>query len=252
MTSTVGPSTVMTSTVGTSTVMTSTVMTSTVGPSTVMPSTVMTSTVMTSTVDEFSISQINQESHDIFRSFNVVKQMLRDRKIDISILEATSDKELFEIFKKDSDIFQIKVNDQLIIIYHMKSKFIKSDLKTFLKQVDISSQTKLLFIFKQKIHENNEKNIKDLIKETKYEYFKIKHLLFNITHHSIVPKHEILSIDETNKIMERYDVKSRSQFPKILATDPVARYYDVQPGQLVKITRSSTSTGENVTYRFCV
>jgi DNA-directed RNA polymerase I, II, and III subunit RPABC1 len=198
--------------------------------------------------------EISQESNDIFRSFIVVKEMLQDRNIDISILESTSDNELHEIIKnaKEKDIFQIKVNQELNIIYHMKPTFKKQEIKTFLKQIDNIQDKKLIFIFKAKIHHNNDKNIRDLIRETKYEVFAIKNLLFNVTKHNIVPKHLILTPEQTSDVMNLYAVKNRSQFPKILSTDPIARYYDMKPGQLVKITRSSTATGENISYRFCV
>jgi DNA-directed RNA polymerase I, II, and III subunit RPABC1 len=203
---------------------------------------------------------MNNESQDIIKSFTVVKEMLNDRNIDISNLESYSENEIEVLISasngsgtKNGNIFQIKVNDDMKIIYHMKNKFIKNDLKKFLSTIEKDEDYKhIIFIFKEKINNNNEKNIKELLEGVTYELFPIKNLLFNITKHSYVPKHELLSVDEANNIMKIYSIKNKSQFPIILKSDPVARYYDFKPGQLIKVYRSSTATGESITYRYCV
>jgi DNA-directed RNA polymerase subunit H (RpoH/RPB5) len=210
---------------------------------------------------------MNIESQDIIRSFSVLKQMLRDRNISIPQLESYSDEEFYSIIMQYRDkatggnIFQIKANENIKIIYHMKPKFIKSDLKKFLahneqtpavEKADGEKKNHIIFIFKDKINNNNEKNIKPLIENHTYEIFPIKQLLFNVTKHSFVPKHEILSKSEMEDIQNKFSIKNKSQFPVILKSDPVARYYAMKPGDFVKITRTSTSTGEHNTYRYCV
>lgn len=203
---------------------------------------------------------MNNESQDIIKSFTVLKEMLADRNIDISNLESYSESEI-EVLNsvlnasgiKNGNIFQIKVNNDIKIIYHMKNKFIKNDLKKFLSTIEKDEDYKhIIFIFKEKINNNNEKNIQDLLEGVTYEMFSIKNLLFNITKHAYVPKHELLSTNEAADIMKTYSIKNKSQFPIILKSDPVARYYDFKPGQLIKIYRSSTATGESITYRYCV
>lgn len=41
------------------------------------------------------------------------------------------------------------------------------------------------------------------------------------------------------------------QFPRMLESDPVSRYYGLKKGQIVKVTYEGELTGSHVTYR-CV
>jgi DNA-directed RNA polymerases I, II, and III subunit RPABC1 len=76
-------------------------------------------------------------------------------------------------------------------------------------------------------------------------------LIVNITKHELVPKHELLEDQEVVKLLERYRCK-RSQLPKILVSDPVAKYYGLRRGQVVRILRKSETAGTYVTYRYVI
>mmetsp|Transcript_12266 Transcript_12266/g.30005 ORF Transcript_12266/g.30005 Transcript_12266/m.30005 type:complete len:217 (+) Transcript_12266:59-709(+) len=82
------------------------------------------------------------------------------------------------------------------------------------------------------------------------EYFSESELIINITEHCLVPKHEIISLEEKKSLLKRYSIKE-NQLPRINKKDPIARYYGLHKNQIIKITRSSETAGKYITFRRC-
>ncbi len=72
-----------------------------------------------------------------------------------------------------------------------------------------------------------------------------------ILKHRFLPKHEILSEEEAEKILKKYNVSKR-QLPKIRLKDPVIKVIGAKEGDLIKITRKSPTSKESPYYRVVV
>lgn len=83
------------------------------------------------------------------------------------------------------------------------------------------------------------------------EIFEEKELIVNITEHELVPKHLILHNDEKDALLKKYKLKE-NQLPKILLSDPIAKYLGLKRFQVVKIIRPSETAGKYITYRIAV
>lgn len=75
--------------------------------------------------------------------------------------------------------------------------------------------------------------------------------VFDIFEHVLVPKHEILTPEEREKLLAQYRVKPY-QLPQIKASDPAARAIGAKPGDILRIIRRSPTAGEHITYRYVV
>ena len=69
--------------------------------------------------------------------------------------------------------------------------------------------------------------------------------------HVYSPKHEIMTKDEAKKILEQFNCKP-TELPLIFVTDPAIIGLGVKPGDMIKITRKSGTSGTSFYYRYVV
>jgi DNA-directed RNA polymerase subunit H (RpoH/RPB5) len=99
-----------------------------------------------------------------------------------------------------------------------------------------------------KMKESGEKERRKL----RVSFFSIEMLVINPMKHVLVPKHQIVDPVYHKELMESLYITSKSKFPEIkFHIDPIARCIGAVPGDIVKITRPSSSAGEAIIYRVC-
>ena len=75
--------------------------------------------------------------------------------------------------------------------------------------------------------------------------------VIKISNHVYQPKHEILPKDLAEEVLLKFNARP-SQLPYITTTDKGIEDLDVRPGDIIKITRKSSTAGESVYYRYVV
>ena len=72
-----------------------------------------------------------------------------------------------------------------------------------------------------------------------------------VPEHVYVPKHEIMTKKEAQKVLEEFNCKP-TELPLIFVTDPAILGLGVKPGDMIKIKRKSGTAGESIYYRYVV
>jgi DNA-directed RNA polymerase subunit H (RpoH/RPB5) len=81
--------------------------------------------------------------------------------------------------------------------------------------------------------------------------FSLDRLQFNILEHTYVPKHTIMTEEETQAMMAKYNIANPDMLPNISRYDPVAMAIGMRPGQVCKIERFSKTAVSTPYFRIC-
>jgi DNA-directed RNA polymerase subunit H len=73
---------------------------------------------------------------------------------------------------------------------------------------------------------------------------------FDVSKHTLVPKHKKLSEKDKKVLLERYRI-TLNELPRISVKDPAIGKMKLSPGDVVQISRKSPTAGDSVYYR-CV
>ena len=73
----------------------------------------------------------------------------------------------------------------------------------------------------------------------------------DVLKHMLVPEHIILDDDEAERVLKGLSI-TRECLPKISITDPAIKIIGGKEGAVVKIIRTSLTTGRSEYYRFIV
>ena len=194
-----------------------------------------------------------EDRNNLYKVRKTVLEMLNDRgytipesqNINFEEFSIQYNNNTVNIFLEDENKGKTYIN------FHNEPKSItKNDMKTLLNNLikDYEDdEIKLIILLKEK---GNGSILKELNKEIykNVEIFMNKNMMFNITHHEYVPKHVVLSKDEEEEVLDKYNT-SKNKLPKILKSDPVAKYYGMKHDQICKIIRKSPEVGEYIYYR---
>ncbi|EPZ34645.1 DNA-directed RNA polymerase I [Rozella allomycis CSF55] len=195
------------------------------------------------------MNERNTESVRLWRVHKTVHQMVHDRGYVVSQSELDlSLQDFLTKFGQNGMITETDPTNQLYVFFAEELSLGVKSIRDFVDKMSESNVFRGIIIHRQKMTPPANKVIEQLSHKFTLEKFEESELVVNITEHILVPKHQLMSDEEKKELLEKYHLKE-SQLPRILISDPVARYYGLKRGQVVKITRASETAGRYVTYR---
>ena len=203
----------------------------------------------------------------IYKSRNILLEILKDRGYsvddytDFSVTEVQAmynNKELDMLLEHSTQKNSNDENKKLYVKYHLTTRLGSSHIYDYVDDLfDIeevlTSEDDLIIISKDKTNQTIRDLVEQLfIKDKKFvNIYNFHDYLFNVLDHEMQPTFRILSNDEKQEIMKRYNIVKDKEFPDISRFDPVSQAIGVRPGQLIEITRSSPTAVKSLYYRIC-
>ena len=164
-------------------------------------------------------------------------EMLTDRKYIMDKYSSNiSNDDLLKEYNENKCKMVINKNKKdKVSIYFFNNKLGLNELKDLFVKLKEENVNHVIIITKEKLTSYAKKEMKKLGKNMEKEIFYFNNLVFNITKHELVPKHELLTQKETELFIKNIGKK----IPQIKITDKVCRYYNGKVDQIFKIYRKN-------------
>ena len=183
------------------------------------------------------------------RGFNVTKYanfgiteigiLLENNQLDMLLENDNTKKKIYVKFYINKLIKPQNIYDIVEDLFHIETILEKND--------------DLMIVIKDEPNDTMMENIKDIwVSENIYvSLLNIKRLQFNILKHNLVPKHTLLTLDEKDQFMKKFNIMDKSQIPDISFFSPVSIVLGIRPDDVVKIERHSRTAIQADFYRIC-
>ncbi len=211
----------------------------------------------------------------IYRSRSIIHKMLSLRGYSLKKFENQTKEELNILFQNhqkkinyeiDSlDMMLEKDGNKLLVKYILSERVKSSNLEKLVDTMyeeTLSPSDTLILITKDYVLKTRDSNKsksaleeflaqKYLTQQKFIQIFWLNALLFDITESELTPSYTILNEEEKQKVLDRYHV-TEDKIENVLFTDPLANFYGVQIGSMVKAEEVSETTGFNTFYKLCI
>ncbi|KAJ7604035.1 DNA-directed RNA polymerase RPB5 subunit [Roridomyces roridus] len=200
------------------------------------------------------------ETAKLWKVNRTIHELVKDRGFQVADEEISMDLNTFRqnfannggVSQSAQFLHQFRVNptDQIFVFFSEEKNVGVKTMRKLLSILEEKAIQRGIIVFPTTMTSSARKVITAMAAQYRLEEFSESDLLVNIVHHTLVPRHDILSAEEKKILLEKYRLKE-TQLPRIQLADPVARYYGLRRGQVVKITRPSETSGRYASYRIC-
>jgi DNA-directed RNA polymerase I, II, and III subunit RPABC1 len=181
------------------------------------------------------------------RPLQTLKSMLKSRGITA---------EEFESVGNPLDETKMYTLGGVLIIFSEKTRITEKELNNFFTFASENNYTAgMIIISSTKASEKVLEVLRHYISNRENplaQIFFVSHLNFDISQHRKVPKHRVITDDEVQTMMKKFNIKELSNLPKIDCQDAMAKWIGARPGDVIEVTGMCVSSGENTRYRYCV
>ena len=200
------------------------------------------------------------EASHLFRIRRTLLKMLRKRSYVVDAAQlAMTPRGFVDQFgdqPKRNDLtilaeHETDAEDQLFVFLPDDDKVGVKTIKQYCEMMKEASVSHAILVVKQGVTPFAKTALQEMASTYLIEHFRDAELLVDVTEHRLVPAHALLSPEDRQALLDRYKLRAE-QLPRIQRTDPVARYYGLKVGDVVKIVRPSETAGRYVTYRVCI
>jgi len=209
-------------------------------------------------IEKEKLNLKDEEKSELFKVWKTLNKMMEDRgykkhekanfKYEEFIAQLNKDESMNGIFSKP-DPANPKKFIKAYYEYIPGAKLNVENVRHFFEVINESKEISSgIILFSGTLTPQAKVKFQEINSQFPIEIFSLGELVINITENKLVPKHILLKPEEKQELLKRYKIKD-SQLPKILVTDPVAKYFGLKKGEVVKIIRSSKITGQYITYR---
>ena len=206
---------------------------------------------------------------EIYKSRKHIIDLLRLQEFDVTKYEQFSINDvntLLETKQMDMLVENTKNGKKTYVKYHMSNSSV--GLAKSMRPVTIYEYIEDLYTLDEVLEKKDDLIIimkdepNDTIRKTQVDIWEqdgiyvniinIKRLQYNIMNHQLVPKHTVLTLEESTEVKRIYNITDNSQIPDISRFSPVSQVIGIRPGDLCRIQRPSKTAIKADFYRVCL
>ncbi len=182
----------------------------------------------------FDVSDYNNFTYDELHT------MIQNQQLDLLLKKKDGSKKVYIKYNITKVLRPNSIYDIVEDVFHIENLLSKND--------------DMIIINKDEPNETIQNTVKNIwLQDSIYiSVINIARLQFNILKHNLVPTHTVLSSEEKEIFIKKYNITNSKMIPTISYFSPVSLVLGIRPGDVCKIERFSKTSIDSDFYRICI